>query len=119
MADTKETTFTDVLTDVSETIKAEAGVTVVARVKEAFVERELARRTDALVKAFDKLNTLKGDFKKIKADNVLYDEDGKVASESFTKDKLEERNKAKKAVEKVEEAINAALAGDFNKVYNV
>lgn len=114
-----DTTFTSVLSDVSETIKAEAGDAVLARVKETFVERELARRTDALVKAFDKLTEAKSALGKIKADVVAYDDEGEVASTNWSKAKLEERNKARKAVTKVEEAINAALAGDFNKVYNM
>lgn len=119
MADTDNTTFVDVLTSVSETIKADAAAEVVSRVQATFVERELTKRTDALVKAFDKLSSAKSDLNKIKADVVAYDEDGEVASTNWSKAKLEERNKARKAVQKVEEAINAALAGDFNKVYNI
>ena len=114
-----DTTFTTVLSDVSETIKAEAGEAVLARVKETFVERELAKRTEALVKAFDKLREAKGALDKIKPDVVAYNEDESVASTSWSKAKLDERNKARKAVTKVEEAINLALAGDFNKVYNL
>lgn len=113
-----DTTFTDVLTDVSDTLKTSADGAVLKRVKDAFVERELVKRTDALVKAFDKLTAAKSDLKKIKPDNVLYDEDGNVTQESYSKAKLDERGKAKKQVAKLEEAINAALAGDFSKVYN-
>lgn len=115
----EDTTVVDVLTAVSETIKDRASEEVVARVQETFVERELTKRTDALVKAFDKLSAAKGDLNKIKPDNVLYNEDETVASSTFSKAKLEERNKARKAVKKIEDAINAALAGDFSKVYNI
>lgn len=109
----------DVLSEISETIKNDGNATVMARVKEAFVERELQKRTDALVKAFDKLTEARSDLKKIKPDVVAYDEDGKEVSASYSKAKIDERKKAQEKVGKIESAINAALAGDYSKVYIV
>ena len=112
-------TLEGVLTDISSTIKDDAPTEVLKRVKDTFVERELARRTDALVKAFDKLSAAKGEAAKIRPDSVLFDAEGKQTSASYTKGKLEELNKANKQIEKIQGAISAALGGDFGKVYSL
>jgi len=109
----------DVLSDISETIKNGGNEKVMARVKEAFVERELQKRTDAMVKAFDKLTEARSDLKKIKPDVIAYDENGQEVSAQYSKAKVDERKKAQEKVAKIESAINLALTGDYSKLYSV
>lgn len=109
-------TAIDILSAVSETIKADAPAEVVSRVKSFFVEKEITKRTDALVGAFDKLTEARKAHTKIKADSVTYTEDGAVAREEWSKAKLDEREKSSKAIRKLEDAIEAALSGDFSKL---
>lgn len=108
-----------VQTAVAEKI-ATLGPSVEEKVVDALVGRELNRRSEALVGAMDKLSKLEGDLKKIKPDQISYDEDGKEVSKTYSKAKTEEKDKLNKKIGKFTAAITKALEkDDFNDVYNI
>lgn len=84
------------------------------------VDRELVKRSDALVNVMDKLDKANKDFKRLVADVKTYDEKGTVLTETFSKARIDERAKAQKQIDKMTGAINKALEkGDFGDVYNL
>ena len=116
-----ESEFPDVLSALNKSVAVKiAGSTtqVVDSVVDQFVNQEINRRTEALFKAIVETNKLRDEFKKVKPDQVSYDETGKVVLESWSKAKLEERKKAQEAIKKKEKAIEKALAGDFSQLLN-
>lgn len=74
------------------------------------VRRELDKRVSLLDSALSKLDELRKNLNKIKPDNVLYDETGAIVQNSYTKAKLDEKKKATEKVEKLDKAIESALA---------
>lgn len=108
----------ETLKKVSEVISS-SNEEVINRVVGVFVEKELSRRVDSLVSAFNSLEEKNKELAKVKPDHVLYDQDGNKTTESYTKDKVDEVKKLKESIKKVETAINAALEGDFSKVFNL
>lgn len=90
------------------------------QVVEAIVERELEKRSTAIVKAMDTLTKFENDLKKIKPDQTSFSEIGEKISESYSKAKLEEKNKLTQKIDKNTKAINKALeTGDYQDVYNL
>lgn len=84
------------------------------------VERELTKRTEAVVQCMDTLAKLEGDLRKIKPDQVSYDSTGKIISESFSKNKFEEKKKLTERIDKFTAAITKAIEkADFGDVYNL
>lgn len=110
-------TYDNILSEVFGIIGETATVSSVERLKEVLVEREISKRSEALVKGFDKLSELKSKLNKIKPDSVLYDEDGNKAQEFFTQEKSNELKKAREAIKNMEEALNAAISGNFDRLY--
>lgn len=117
LKDTKDTKAAGLLAEVSDKIKG-AGDAIRNRLVETMVEKELASRVDCLDKAFQKRFELLNNLNKInRADTETYDADGKVATQSYTKPRLEEIKKAKEALEKHENALEKALtSNDFTKL---
>lgn len=103
------------LSDVKELIDASGGAVRTA-VVQAFVDEEKTKRVTALVAGLKAYRTAKSNLAKIKADNILFGGDGKVAQECWTKAKLEERKKALEQLAKIEKAVAFALKDtpDFN-----
>lgn len=90
------------------------------QVVEVIVERELEKRATAIVKAMDILSKFEIDLKKIKPDQTSFSETGEKISESYSKAKLEEKNKLTQKIDKNTKAINKALeTGDYQDVYNL
>jgi len=116
---TEQHTAEGILEAVSTTIKENATTEAIDRVKAAFVEREVNKRTDALTKAFDTLQEERKNLAKFKPDNVSYDQDGEEVSVSYSKTKIEERKKLVQKIEKIEKTIGKALSGDFSELYNL
>lgn len=85
------------------------------------VERELAKRSTALVQVMDKLVDLEKDLKKLdRPDQKSYDNSGKVLTETYSKGLVDNVAKAKQKVEKHTKAINKALdSNDFGDVYQL
>lgn len=89
-------------------------------VVDALVERELTKRSEAVVQCMDMLAKCEGDLRKIKPDQVSYDGDGKEVSSTFSKNKFEEKKKLLERIEKLKNAITKAIEkGDFSDVYNL
>ena len=96
------------------------GPVVEDKVIGVLVQREVEKRSNALVAGFDVLDKLEKEGRRIKPDVVAYDEQGAVTSSQWSKTKLEERNNHNKKLAKVRSALERALtAGDYSKLYEV
>lgn len=92
---------------------------VVDKVVEAVVERELNKKAEALVRVFDLVSREEKELKKIKPDIVSYNEDGSVASSTWSKQALDNKGKLEKSIEKMKKAVDKALdTNDYSDVYN-
>jgi len=99
---------------------AELAPSVEETVVNTLVERELTKRSEAVVQCMDTLGKLEGDLRKIKPDQVSYDSDGKIISESFSRNKFEEKKKLIERIGKYTNAITKAIEkADFSDVYNL
>lgn len=85
------------------------------------VDRELTKRSDALVVVLDALAKLESDMKKLKPDMQMFGtEEGSAPVEAFSKAKHEERKKLGEKITKYTNALNKALdKGDYGDVYNL
>lgn len=115
--ETKDSKAQGLLAEVADKIKG-SGDAVRQRLVDAMVEKELAQRVDLLDKAFQKRFELLTALRKIdRADQETYNADGTVATQSYTKARLDEIKKAKEALEKHENALEKALSSnDFSKL---
>lgn len=94
--------------------------TVEDKIVGILVDREVIKRSNALVIGIDKISTLEKDFNKIKPDQKSYDEEGKLVSETWSKKALDERNKLQVKINKVTKAVEKALENsDYGDVYNI
>lgn len=100
-------------TEAKEQIKAK-NATIRETVIERLVEAELDNRATILAKAIEDREKKDRDLKKIKPDNVVYDAATSEKKETYTAAKFEERKKAQEAINKLDKAIDAALAVDPN-----
>lgn len=100
---------------------ADSSPVVQGRVVDVLVEKELQKRSDAVVKGLEKLKEAEKDLYKIKPDVCSYNADGSTLSEGWSKPKLEEKKKAEEYVAKITSAIEKALADkpDFTKLYEL
>jgi hypothetical protein len=98
---------------VAQRIK-EVGPDVEQKVVDILVDRVLKERVNLITKGFDKLSQAERDLKKIKPDNVTYNEDGSVRDEGYSKSKVEERKKAKQRIEALRGALEKALSTQPN-----
>lgn len=98
---------------------ATLGPGVADKVINTIVEKELIRRSNALVDCIDKLEKEEKAFRKLGADQKTFDEKGSVVSEYYSKARVEDRAKTKKKIEKITAAITKALEkNEFSDVYN-
>lgn len=86
-----------------------SGETVVERVVEALVEKELLERKTKVEKALQSLESMSAELKKVKPDSVTYDADGKVKDESYSKGTIENKKKLVEKIGKLESALDKAL----------
>lgn len=111
-------TITQVVSDRISSISSAVNESVI----EALVNRELEKRSNAIVQGFDRLDNLNKEFRKIRPDiQALFDEDGvETTPASWSKSKLEERSKAKSNIDKLENALNLAIEqGEMQKLYDL
>ena len=105
--------------------KVTSGITVgqeavINQVVGHFVKKEQDRRADTVIAAMDKLTAHNRELNKIKPDMVGYDADGQKVTESFSKAKLDEANKVKSAIGKLEKALTKALENaDYADLFNL
>ncbi|HVI40873.1 MAG TPA: hypothetical protein VM577_09450 [Anaerovoracaceae bacterium] len=106
----------DLLSQVAEVVKGSTDA-VQNRVKDTLVERELASRTDLLLKGLEKIREAKKELDKIRPDVESYDENGAKVHAHYTKAKLDERKKANELKDKLEKAWEQAFNGEsFDKL---
>lgn len=88
---------------------------------EALVDRDKEKLNKAGVQVWDKIKKLQSDLHKInRPDNVLYGPDRKPVSEGYTKARLDEIEKLKKQIDKLEKAMEKAYKeGETNDLYNL
>lgn len=93
---------------------------VEASVVDVLVQRELTRRSEAIVQCFDKVDKLVKELRKVRPDQVVFDETGKQVAALYSKPILEARTKLEQQIEKIEKAIQKALdKQDFSDVYSL
>ena len=88
---------------------AQAGPTVREKVLNALTEKEITRRSNAIIQALGKLDDLEVQLKKVKPDQTSFDESGNKLSETYSQKRLEERTKLSKNIKRYQDAINTAL----------
>lgn len=107
------------LAEVADRVKGSAPQ-VRAQLLDNMVSRELAKRVDTLDKALQKRTELARDLNKVnRPDQETFNADGSTATQSYTKARLEEIKKAKEALSKLDNAIEKAFTGDFQKLNEV
>jgi hypothetical protein len=93
---------------------------VTDKVIEHLVNKELMRRSEAVINGMSELDKLKNEARKMKPDMISYNLDGSIASSTWSKAKLDEKNKADQKIEKITKAIDKALTdNDYSDLYNV
>lgn len=110
-----------VSTKVAEKLAELGGSMVEDRVVDTMLEREIEKRSNALVKVMDLLEQAEKSFKKLGPDQHTFNVDGSKATEGYSKSRIDERNKATKQVARLTGAINKALGPnkDYGDVYNL
>lgn len=90
-------------------------------VVEHFAQAQADKQAKALISGLEKLTTMERDLQKInKPDVQTFNEDGTVASATFSKERIEERKKLNEKIEKLTKAINKAdESDDFGDLYNL
>ena len=87
------------------------------RVVDMLVEKQVAARANKLVKALETISSLQKDLEKLKGpDNILYNADGKVTQELFSKERINQIKEHTKKIEKLHKTINNALNGDWSQL---
>ena len=96
---------------------AELGPSVMAEVASRMAQREVQKRADKMVQAIDKIAVLTLDHKKLGPDDVRYNEAGEKISEAYTKKRIDEINKSKSNIEKLQAAVAKAHSlGDYSDI---
>lgn len=109
----------DILSKILETQK-NTGDRIEAEIIQAYEDRHVEKRVKACCIVIDKLMDEKTKLKKLTADLVSLDAQGKVLSETYSKTRFAEKQKSEKQIEKFEKALNKALKdGDFSDVLNI
>lgn len=111
------------MTTINEKI-ADRIATLVPDVEEAVVSimvtKELKKRSEAIVTAIGLLDSEERAAKRLGFDIQTYDASGNVATEGFSKQRVEERKKSAQKIEKFTKAIDKAVTkGDMSDVYNL
>ena len=97
-----------------------SGIQITERVITHLVEKEVSRRAEAIIKALSNLDALDKEGRKIKPDLVGYDDAGKIISQSWSKQKIDERNVNIAKIAKLQAAIDKALdKNDFSDLFNM
>lgn len=76
-----------------------------------YVQKEIDRRSDMIIKALEKLEASEKDRDSIKPDQQIMDAAGKELQTGYSKPIFDKLKKAKERVEKLTKALNGALDG--------
>jgi hypothetical protein len=77
---------------------------------ETMVDRMILKWKEPMVQVLDKLEELRREHGKVRADQKSFDHTGKVVSETFSKAAIDNRNKISENIAKIEKAIEAFYA---------
>lgn len=84
------------------------------------VDIEIKRRADALEKAINIYEETNRELRKIKPDNILYDLNGKVLSENYSKNAYENHRKLTEKLQRIEKIVKAATEENkWGDLYNL
>jgi hypothetical protein len=97
---------------------AESGPQVNQTVIDLLAGKEIERRTTAILSGLSEKDRIEKDIRKIKPDNVAFNEKGEQVRAEYTKAKYEELKKANEKLDKVTKATEAALNGDYTKLFD-
>ena len=79
-----------------------------------FVDIELKRRTKLIIDGMTKLSSAEAELAKIKADFMVFGDDGKPIQQGWTTQQKGKRDKAQKLVDRVNAALTPAIVeGNF------
>lgn len=110
MADVKLPAVTSLSSVVADMLKTNGVAAIEEKVAQELFDREIAKRSDAIVKVMDLIQQEKKDLAKVdRPDNTTYGKDRKVVSESYSKTRLDEIEKKNKRIQKLEQAVNKSL----------
>lgn len=83
-------------------------------------DREVEKRSVALVKCWDLLQTAENELKRLRPDHVIFDVTHTKVGEAYSKTQDENRKKIEQRIEKLAKAINKAIDDhDFSDAYNL
>lgn len=117
MADVPENNNFKTVHDMATEQLAELGPSVIAEVASRMAQREVQKRADKMVQAIDKIATLTLEHKKLGPDDVRFNAKGEKESESYTKKRIDEINKSKSNIEKLQAAVaKAHTTGDYSDI---
>ncbi len=83
---------------------------IVKSVIEELADVEIQVRKNLVIKAMNKLDELEKEGKKLKPDNISYNEDGTIATSTWTKGALDAVKKNRESIAKIENSIEKALS---------
>lgn len=99
---------------------ADAGPDTLERVVSTLAEEVLRKRVNALVSAYTESDNLAKKLRTLKPDQLGYDDTGAVVSQSYSKQRLEERKKVEARTARVNKAINKAVeSNDFGDLFKL
>lgn len=75
-------------------------------VVDVYVKKEIDARTECVVSAITLLDNLNKELRKIKPDNVTYNADKSIASETYSKSVIEQKFKLEEDIKKLTSLIN-------------
>jgi hypothetical protein len=106
--------------EVAESLNT-SNVVVKETIVTQLVKIEIDKRVTAVSSALTSLDSSNKELSKLnKPDLQTFDSEGKVLSESFSKDRVETRKKLKEQIAKIDLAIKEALENNnFEKVFNL
>lgn len=111
--------MSNINTEVANRLAAISPV-VTEKVIDHLVSKEVNRRADAVITALGSIDKFTAELKKHKPDVVSYDDAGAVVSASWTKAKLEEKNKVENSIKKLNAAVEKALnENDYADLFNL
>lgn len=110
MPESTQTNPLFVLRDEVGRLVASSGTIVIGRVKTHLVEEVLKNRVAMLLQGFNKRDEAQQNLRKIKPDQIAYDETGKEVSKTYSKPKLDELNKAKETLDRLDKALESAMS---------
>lgn len=109
--------------DINEAVAlriAAIGNDVKEKVIEFEVNRKIALYVQMIIDRLTEIDNINKELKKIKPDNISYDEDGNFTSNSFSKQLYEKRVNLENRIKKVASAITTALEEDnFDPIKNL